>query len=102
MGEGAGVRRSEQASPHPASHRARGRGRRRTKQASPHSPINLTLGISKILTLHLALRLFGKSINNGTTVYRSGYLRPNELLHVHHVGEDRARVEGRGARESAY
>ena len=30
---------------------------------------NLALGISKILTLRLALRLFGKSSNNGTAVY---------------------------------
>ena len=36
-GEGAGVRRGKQASPHPASHRTRGRGRRHTKQASPRS-----------------------------------------------------------------
>jgi len=33
------------------------------------SPINLALGISKILTLRLALRLFGKSSNNGSAVY---------------------------------
>ena len=58
---------------------------------------NLALGISKILTLRLALRLFGKSSNNGTTVYGSGYLRPNELLHVHHVGKGQgSRGEGRG------
>ena len=30
---------------------------------------NLALGISKILTLRLALRLFGKSSNNGSAVY---------------------------------
>ena len=34
-----------------------------------HSPINHALGISKILTLRLALRLFGKSSNNGSAVY---------------------------------
>ena len=30
---------------------------------------NLALGISKILTLRLALRLFEKSSNNGSAVY---------------------------------
>ena len=33
------------------------------------SPINLALGISKLLTLRLALCLFRKSSNNGTAVY---------------------------------
>ena len=36
-GKGAGVRRSKQASPRPASHRAHGWGRRRTKHAFPRS-----------------------------------------------------------------
>ena len=48
--------------------------------------------LKNIITLRLALRHFGKSSNDGTIVYGSGYLRPNELLHIHHVGE------GRGAR----
>lgn len=75
---------------------------RTTSTTTTCSPIKLALGISKILTLLLALCLFGKSSDNGTTVYRSGYLRPNELLYVLHVGEGRARVEGPGERESAY
>ena len=42
---------------------------RTTSTTTTRSPINLALGISKILTLRLALRLFGKSSNNGTAVY---------------------------------
>ena len=68
---------------------------RTTSTTTTRSPLNLALGISKILTLRLALRLFGKLSNDGTTVYGSGYLRPNELLHVHHVGEGRG-ARGRG------
>ena len=41
----------------------------RTTSTTTRSPINLALGISKILTLRLALRLFGKSSNNGSAVY---------------------------------
>src|SRR3989337_293947 len=52
---------------------------RTTSTTTTHSPINLALGISKILTLRFALRLFGKSSNDGTIVYGFGYLRPNEL-----------------------
>ena len=42
-----------------------------------------------LVLLRLALRPFVKSNNDGTTVYASGNLTPNELMHVHRLGEGR-------------
>ena len=50
--------------------------------------------------MHLALRLFGRSNNDDTTVqYTSGNLAPIELLHVHHKGEGEGDGEGEGVVE---